>query len=64
MRRARDLWALPSTVAGFLVIGLAVGLRVYGITGESGMLVLAVLGGILVRGESIIDAVRAWRRTP
>lgn len=62
MRRAGDKHALLSTLAGFLVGGVAVYLRTHSLAGESTMVVLIFLGGVLVRGENIVDLVRSWRK--
>ena len=53
---------MPSTVLGFLVVALAVLLRLIQ-SGTSEWLVLALIfiGGVLVRGESLVSALRAWR---
>ena len=50
-----------ATVAGFLCIGFGVYLHTHGRFSEWPTLALMVLGGLLVQGESIIGAVRAWR---
>ena len=61
-RRAGDRGEWPTTLAGFVVILAAIGLRVYGLLGEWQMLAVAVLGGVLIKGESVISLARIWRK--
>lgn len=62
-RRAADHdWT--TTVAGFVLIAAAIGLRVAGLVGEWQMLAVAILGGVLVKGESVLGFARIWRRKP
>ena len=53
-----------TTVAGFVFIFVAVGLRVLGFIGEWSMLTVAVLAAVLIRGESVLGFARIWRRKP
>jgi hypothetical protein len=53
-----------TTLAGFVFILVAVGLRVLGYIGEWSMLTVAVLAAVLIRGESVLGFVRVWRRKP
>ena len=53
-----------TTLAGFVFILVAVGLRVLGFIGEWSMLTVAVLAAVLIRGESVLGFARIWRRKP
>lgn len=63
-RRASDRPEWTTTLAGFLCILAAIGLRVFDFVGEWQMLAVAVLGGVLIKGESVLGFARIWRRKP
>lgn len=61
-RRASDHWSW--TVGGFALIVAAIGLATFKVWSEWPSIALAALGGVLVRGESVLGALRIFRRTP
>ena len=63
-RRTGDRPEWTTTLAGFLCILAAIALRVFGLVGEWQMLAVAVLGGVLIKGESVLGFARIWRRKP
>jgi hypothetical protein len=61
-RRASDHWSW--TAGGFLLILAAIGLAAFKVWTEWPVIALAALGGVLVKGESVVSLARVFRKTP
>lgn len=61
-RRSSDHWSW--TVGGFAIILAAIGLAAFKVWSEWPSIVMAALGGVLIKGESVVSALRVFRRTP
>ena len=61
-RRATDHWSW--TVGGFAIIAAAIGLAAFKVWTEWPSIAMAALGGVLIKGESVVSALRVFRRTP
>ena len=59
-RRASDHWSW--TVGGFALILAAIGFAAFGVWSEWPSIALAALGGVLIKGESVIGLARIVQR--
>lgn len=60
IQRQGDKPRLVVTGAGFLFVGIGIYLHSHGLS-EYATIAIMVLGGVLIRGDSIVDLVKAWR---
>lgn len=61
-RRVSDHWSW--TAGGFVLILAAIGLAAFKVWTEWPSIALAALGGVLIKGESVISLARVIRRQP
>lgn len=61
LNRQGDKPRLVVTIFGFACVGIGIWLHTHSGFTEYGTIALIALGGILVKNESLVDLVRAWK---